>query len=130
MKNKSSHTQLSFLFEDLDASPPIQVQPQAEGPGASNTPSIPEAKGIGQQRIDNLPDCAWAQFMRKQGRVPLISDSRKPWEYRGWLLYYRLLCEEHPDIAPRWNYWIRTREAGRQLDEPIPTVRFEHCAPR
>jgi hypothetical protein len=130
MKNMSSDTQLSFLFEDLNVSPPIQVQPLAGHPDACNGPRIPESAGTGRPRSDDIPDCDWAQFMREKGRVPLISDPRKPWEYRGWLLYYRLLCEEHPDIAPRWRYWIRTREAGRLLDEPVPKVRFEHCAPR
>jgi hypothetical protein len=71
-----------------------------------------------------LPECEWSTFSREHSRVPMIGDERKPWQYRGWLLYYRLLLEEHPEIGGRWDYWSRTMINGRLLDEPIPQVTF------
>src|SRR5205809_1187282 len=66
----------------------------------------------------------WIEFMLEHGRVPMIADVKKPWEYSGWLLYYRLLLEEHPEIGKRWGYWWRTKVAGTILDEPIPPIEF------
>jgi hypothetical protein len=66
----------------------------------------------------------WIEFMFENGRVPMIGDVKKPWEYSGWLLYYRLLLEEHPQIGKRWDYWWRTKVAGTILDEPIPPIEF------
>jgi hypothetical protein len=78
-------------------------------------------------RPEDIPDCEWSQFLRLNGRIPLLDDSKKPWEYRGWLLYYRILLEEHPQVAPRWNYWARTKLAGKLLREPIPALNFDGC---
>jgi hypothetical protein len=39
-------------------------------------------------------------------------------------MYYRLLCEDHPAVLPRWDYWARTMLAGKLLDEPIPQIEF------
>lgn len=71
-----------------------------------------------------LEDCEWTAFLRKHGRVPQLADTKKPWEYRGWLMYYRMMLEERLDIPPRWDYWYRTMAAGGLLDEPIPQLRF------
>jgi hypothetical protein len=57
-------------------------------------------------------------------RVPLVSDARKPWEYPGWLMHYRIMLEEHPEIPQRWDYWCRTMAAGHLVDEPIPEIHF------
>jgi hypothetical protein len=62
--------------------------------------------------------------MREHGRVPLIDDVKKPWQYRGWLLYYRFMAEVHPGVGQRWDYWCRTMTAGRLLEEPIPRISF------
>jgi len=75
-------------------------------------------------------ECEWSCFLRRHGRVPMIQDEKKPWQYRGWLLYYRLLLEEHPAICGRWDYWCRTMTAGRLLDEPIPQMGFSESADR
>jgi hypothetical protein len=69
-------------------------------------------------------DCEWVAFLREHHRVPQVTDRKKPWEYRGWLMYYRLLLEEHLEISARWDYWYRTMAAGRLLDEPIPQLHF------
>ena len=71
-----------------------------------------------------IKDCEWSQFVKARGRVPLIEDARKPWTYRGWLAYYLMLSDTHPDATGRWTYWFRCMEAGRILADPIPQVRF------
>lgn len=73
----------------------------------------------------DITECEWSRFLREHGRVPRVDDEKKPWEYRGWLLYYRLLFEEHPDVCPRWDYWYRTMAAGQILEEPIPRIAFD-----
>jgi hypothetical protein len=58
-------------------------------------------------------------------RLPRLGDERVPWSYRGWLLPY--LIEWHrliPAVANRWGYLLRTLEAGKLLDEPIPQIAF------
>ena len=41
---------------------------------------------------------------------------------RGWLLPILLETESH--CWGRWDHWMRTMEAGRVLDEPIPQITF------
>lgn len=40
----------------------------------------------------------------------------------GWLLPYLLTIDSY--TWERWDYWGRTREAGKLLDEPIPQIEF------
>jgi N-6 DNA Methylase len=64
-------------------------------------------------------------FVRREGRLPRLGDKPPPWRYRGWLLPY--LIQLHglvPAVADRWGYHLRTLEAGRLLDGPIPQVSF------
>lgn len=75
-------------------------------------------------KCEPVDDCEWVAFLRKHGRVPQLADVKKPWEYPGWLMYYRLMLEEHLEIPARWDYWFRTMTAGRLLDEPIPQIHF------
>jgi hypothetical protein len=63
-------------------------------------------------------------FFLEHGRLPFVDDPVKPWHYRGWLVPYLMMAEAHPDIAPRYDYVMRTIENGKLLDEPIPQVRF------
>jgi hypothetical protein len=64
-------------------------------------------------------------FVGGRGRLPRLGDPVPPWRYRGWLLpYVFLLHERVPAVADRWGYYLRTRAAGRLLDEPIPQVSF------
>jgi hypothetical protein len=64
-------------------------------------------------------------LLARSGRLPRLGDDPPPWAYRGWLLPYVIglhrLC---PAVANRWDYYLRTLEAGRLLDEPIPQVAF------
>jgi hypothetical protein len=69
-------------------------------------------------------DCEWVSFLRANHRVPMVGDRKKPWEYHGWLMYYRMLLESHPLIPKRWDYWCRTMLAGKILDDPIPQISF------
>lgn len=69
-------------------------------------------------------------FVQQEGRYPRITDAKKPWEYRGWLLPYRIDAEVHPDVPKRWDYWARTMLAGKLLDEPIPQISFVHPGER
>ncbi|MGH3427733.1 MAG: N-6 DNA methylase [Mycobacteriales bacterium] len=63
-------------------------------------------------------------FFAAEGRFPRITDKKKPWEYRGWLMAYRLELEACEGIGNRWDYWSRTMLAGKLLNEPIPRVKF------
>lgn len=65
-------------------------------------------------------------FFNAHGRLPRVEDSGpRPWDYRGWLLAYVLLANEmHPAVPDRWGYHLRTLQAGKLLDEPIPRIEF------
>lgn len=64
------------------------------------------------------------RFIIDNGRLPFITDDPKPWAYRGWLIPYLQMCESHPSVAPRYDYVLRTLDAGRLLDEPLPQIEF------
>ncbi len=140
MREISKFTQLNLFVSEsnelsnlrIQHSVPIEsamevVSPLSDGIQADRPPAL---HGDAANGPDAVPDCEWSEFMRVNGRIPVFTDARKPWEYRGWLLYYRLLCESHPEVTPRWEYWARTRIAGKLLDEPIPILQFENCASR
>lgn len=63
-------------------------------------------------------------FMMEHGRHPRIGDPVPPWRYRGWLFLITQLADFNPQATGRWPYYLRTFEAGRLLDEPIPQVEF------
>lgn len=64
-------------------------------------------------------------FLSSHNRLPRLGDARPPWTYRGWLLAYVVLLHELiPAVADRWGYHLRTLEAGKLLDEPIPQIVF------
>jgi len=75
------------------------------------------------------PHCALegdlAAFFNQEHRLPCLGDERPPWKYRGWLLAYVIMLHERcPAVANRWGYHLRTLEAGKLLDEPIPQIVF------
>jgi hypothetical protein len=61
--------------------------------------------------------------------MPRLGDEVPPWEYRGWLLVQIQMGHYHPEACNRWDYYMRTREAGRLLDEPIPQITFSRRNP-
>lgn len=64
-------------------------------------------------------------FVKRHRRLPHFGDAVPPWRYRGWLLAYVIqLHGMIPAVTDRWGYQLRTLEAGRLLDEPIPQVAF------
>ena len=64
-------------------------------------------------------------FIEWEGRLPRLGDTPPPWHYRGWLLPYVIqLHRLVPAVADRWGYHLRTLEAGKLLDGPIPQVAF------
>lgn len=66
-----------------------------------------------------------AAFLARERRLPRRGDDPPPWRYRGWLLPYVILMHELcPAVADRWGYLLRTLEAGKLLDEPIPAITF------
>jgi hypothetical protein len=70
-------------------------------------------------------------FIRRAGRLPRLGDHPPPWGYRGWLLPYVTLAHGfYPAVADRWGYHLRTLQAGRLLDEPIPRIAFGTPGPR
>lgn len=59
-------------------------------------------------------------YVLEHGRLPRLGDDPAPWKYRGWLLWYVQMIDPHG----RWDYYLRTLQAGKLLDEPIPTIKF------
>ncbi len=75
------------------------------------------------ESIDAVPDLN--AFLERYGRLPRLGDVPAPWRYRGWLLPY--VIQLHvlvPAVADRWGYHLRTLEAGKLLEEPIPQIAF------
>jgi hypothetical protein len=67
------------------------------------------------------------RFIMDHGRPPMLErDPVAPWKYRGWLRFTTQQCHWHPGVVNRWGYYLRTREAGKLLDEPIPQMHFSH----
>jgi hypothetical protein len=66
-------------------------------------------------------------FVMENGRLPQLGrDPIPPWRYRGWQLYIAQMADAHPVLGTqRWPWYLRTFEAGRLLDEPIPQVEFQ-----
>jgi len=64
------------------------------------------------------------RFFLENGRLPFVDDPVKPWRYRGWLVPYLQMAEAHPKVCPRYNYVLRTLDAGKLLDEPLPKIHF------
>ncbi len=65
-----------------------------------------------------------AGFFLDNGRLPFITDEIKPWRYCGWLVPYLQLSEAHPLVSPRYDYVLRTLDAGKLPDEPLPQISF------
>jgi hypothetical protein len=71
------------------------------------------------------PIAELAAFVSRHHRLPRLGDVPAPWHYRGWLLPYVIqLHQLCPAVGDRWGYHLRTLEAGRLLDEPIPQIAF------
>lgn len=72
-----------------------------------------------------VPRAELTEFVKREQRLPRLGDVQAPWKYRGWLLPYVIkLHSVIPAVADRWGYHLRTLEAGRLLDEPIPQIAF------
>jgi hypothetical protein len=72
-----------------------------------------------------LPSLDLVEFVSQTQRFPRLGDDLAPWHFRGWLLAYVILIHEAcPSVADRWGYHLRTLEARRLLDEPIPQIVF------
>jgi len=63
------------------------------------------------------------RFFLENGRLPHLGDEVEPWAYPGWIVPYIQLCEGHAGIPARYDYVLRTLDAGELLEEPIP----QHC---
>jgi hypothetical protein len=116
----STETPFELSGEPLSLPPAVVV----EANGLAKVDTVARPTREQWVACEQVGDCEWVSFLRKHGRVPLLSDAKKPWDYAGWLMYYRILLEEHPEIPKRWDYWYRTMAAGHLLDEPIPKIRF------
>lgn len=79
----------------------------------------------GQGDITASPDLN--AFVLSHGRFPWLSDEIPPWRYRGWLLHQVQIADSHPRSSRRWDHYMRTLEAGKLLDEPIPRIQFAEC---
>ncbi len=110
----STEQQLSLFVSD-DVPVPAHPESQCVAPFIRDATIVP---------VLGTSDADWVQFCQEHGRIPMICDQKKPWEYRGWLMYYRLLLEDTGQVGYRWDYWARTMSAGRLLDEAIPQISF------
>ena len=71
------------------------------------------------------PTADLTEFVNREQRLPRLGDAQAPWQFRGWLLPYVIrLHSMIPAVADRWGYHLRTLEAGRLPDEPIPHITF------
>src|SRR6202011_5991412 len=72
------------------------------------------------------------EFVMRHGRLPQLGrDTKPPWELSGWLLFYVQSAEMQINgESSRWLHYMRTREAGHLLDEPIPQIHFGHEGPK
>ena len=53
-------------------------------------------------------------FIAQHHRLPRLGDAVQPWHYRGWLLPYIIqLHGLDPSVNNRWDYHLRTLEAGK-----------------
>lgn len=88
------------------------------------------ARNVYLPETDRHGNPVLGRFFFDNGRLPHASDDVKPWSYRGWLIPYRQMAEAHPDVPPRYDYVMRTLDAGQLLGEPIPQISFvsEHSA--
>jgi hypothetical protein len=64
------------------------------------------------------------RFYADHGRLPHLGDPQAPWTFRGWALPYLLEGEAQLGLPPRWDYYLKTVEAGRLLPDPIPQIAF------
>src|SRR5581483_225538 len=142
MKTEQLGQQLSLFFAEtnpLEKTAAVQTHPQLLEVCPNTTVVVGDALQIySDDDAPLLPStadsgasvehCEWSAFLNEHGRVPMIEDAKKPWQYRGWLLYYRFMLEGHPGVGSRWDYWFRTMTAKALLDVPIPTVHFSTCA--
>jgi hypothetical protein len=90
-----------------------------------STALLDEPQLVETKVVLEILECDWSQFQRRHGRVPMLGDAKSPWEYPGWLMYYRMLLESRQPIGHRWDYWCRTMFAGEILNEPIPRIDFD-----
>jgi hypothetical protein len=66
-----------------------------------------------------------AAHLGRHARLPRLGDAIPPWRYRGWLLPYVVALHAAVSaVADRWGYHLRTLDAGRLLDGPIPQIAF------
>ncbi|MEP7339478.1 MAG: hypothetical protein ABI977_17200 [Acidobacteriota bacterium] len=66
-----------------------------------------------------------SEFLFKHGRMPFITDERKPWTYKGWLLLLVQMLDFRPGMPNRWPYYLQIMDTGRLPDEKIPQVHFD-----
>jgi hypothetical protein len=58
----------------------------------------------------------------KKWKQPAIDRNLQRELKHGWMLPYLLEYDWH--CWRRWDYWVRTMQAGQLLDEPIPKIKF------
>lgn len=65
------------------------------------------------------------KFIRENGRMPFLSDDRKPWTYRGWLTYYVVRAHEVlPILGNRYGYLADILYHGSLPWRDIPQISF------
>lgn len=69
-------------------------------------------------------DPAFFEFIKTEGRVPLLGDLRPAYSYKGWMLFQVWLLSGASGVHGRWVYLFETLAAGRILDRPIPPLHF------
>lgn len=71
-----------------------------------------------------LVDPAFFDFIKAEGRVPRLGDSRPPYSYKGWLLFQVWMLSGARGIHSRWTHYFETLAAGRLPDRPVPPLNF------
>ncbi len=89
---------------------------------ALGTPEHERPQGIDLELID---------FIRANERMPFITDDRKPWTYRGFMLPLVQQMHRHPNCntGNRWGYYAQCLHEGRLIPERLPQVYWKGAAP-
>ena len=129
-KSKSKMRAQLALFDLALANPrepDAQPAPEVIAPRHRHNRKKPDTPS--EPPITGTPaDQTFIAFYLEHNRVPMIQDERKPWTYRGWMFWYRMLAEERrPDVVPpRWMYWFEAMDRGKLPDKPIPQINFNN----
>lgn len=87
----------------------------------------PDIGGLNEHERPKGIDLELIDFIRANDRMPFITDDRKPWTYRGFLLPLVQQMHKHPrcNTGDRWGYYFQCLHEGRLIPERLPQVYWQ-----